>query len=63
MLLWPVRQLGRILTDMGRTQVSLSRIKDIDKPLEDMNEDGLTPMDRDIEFKMYTLSMRRAAPY
>jgi ATP-binding cassette subfamily B protein len=53
MLLWPVRQLGRILTDMGRTQVSLSRIKEIiDKPLEDMNEDGLTPpMDRDIEFK------------
>lgn len=53
MLLWPVRQLGRILTDMGRTQVSLSRIKEIiDKPLEDMNKDGLTPpMDRDIEFK------------
>ncbi|MGB3926578.1 MAG: ABC transporter ATP-binding protein [Caldicoprobacterales bacterium] len=53
MLLWPVRQLGRILTDMGRTQVSLSRIKEIiDAPLEDMNEDGLTPpMDRDIEFK------------
>ncbi len=53
MLLWPVRQLGRILTDMGKTQVSLGRIKEIiEKPLEDMNEDGLTPpIDRDIEFK------------
>ena len=53
MLLWPVRQLGRILTDMGKTQVSLGRIKEIiEKPLEDMNEDGLTPpINEDIEFK------------
>ncbi len=53
MLLWPVRQLGRILTDMGKTQVSLGRIREIiEKPLEDMNEDGLTPpLDQDIEFK------------
>ncbi|NLJ41540.1 MAG: ABC transporter ATP-binding protein [Clostridiales bacterium] len=53
MLLWPVRQLGRILTDMGKTHVSLGRIREIiEKPLEDMNEEGLKPpMDRDIEFK------------
>ena len=53
MLLWPVRQLGRILTDMGKAQVSLGRIREIiEKPMEDMNEDGLTPpMDQDIEFK------------
>lgn len=53
MLLWPVRQLGRILTDMGKTQVSLGRIKEIiEKPLEDMNEEGLrSPIDADIEFK------------
>ncbi|MFZ5352664.1 MAG: ABC transporter ATP-binding protein [Bacillota bacterium] len=29
MLLWPIRQMGRILTDMGKTTVSLKRIKDI----------------------------------
>ena len=64
MLLWPVRQLGRILTDMGRTQVSLSRIKEIiDKPLEDMNEDGLTPpMDRDIEFKNVYFEYEKGRP-
>ncbi|MBN1755325.1 ABC transporter ATP-binding protein [bacterium] len=29
MLLWPVRQMGRILTDMGKTIVSLGRIQEI----------------------------------
>ncbi|MBN2543125.1 ABC transporter ATP-binding protein [bacterium] len=36
MLLWPVRQMGRILTDMGKALVSLERIKEIldEKPEE-----------------------------
>lgn len=53
MLLWPVRQMGRILTDMGKTQVSLGRIEEIlEKPLENLNKDGLTPdLNQDIEFK------------
>lgn len=35
MLLWPVRQMGRILTDMGKASVSLHRIGEIlDEPLE-----------------------------
>jgi ATP-binding cassette subfamily B protein len=52
-LLWPVRQMGRILTDMGKTQVSLGRIQEIvEKPKEDMDEDGLKPdINADIEFK------------
>ena len=64
MLLWPVRQLGRILSDMGRTQVSLGRIKEIlEKPLEDMNEGGLTPpMDGDIEFKNVYFEYEKGKP-
>lgn len=52
-LLWPVRQMGRILTDMGKTQVSLGRIHEIiEIPREDMEEDGLKPdLNADIEFK------------
>ncbi len=52
-LLWPVRQMGRILTDMGKTQVSLDRIQEIiEIAKEDMEEDGLKPdLNADIEFK------------
>ena len=36
MLLWPIRQLGRVLTDMGKAMVSLGRIREIlDTPTED----------------------------
>lgn len=44
MLLWPVRQMGRILTDMGKALVSLERIQEIlNQEQEDFNENGLTP--------------------
>ena len=53
MLMWPVRQLGRIISEMSKAGVSLSRIKDIfDAPVETDSPDAITPpMDRDIEFK------------
>ena len=53
MLIWPVRQLGRILSEMSKTGVSLKRIKEIfDAPGETDAPDALSPpMDRDIEFK------------
>jgi ATP-binding cassette subfamily B protein len=53
MVMWPVRQLGRILSEMSKTGVSLKRIKEIlDTPGETDSEDALKPpMDRDIEFK------------
>jgi ATP-binding cassette subfamily B protein len=35
MLIWPVREMGRILTDMGKAQVALGRIEEI---LEQENE-------------------------
>jgi len=37
MLLWPVREMGRILTDLGRALVSLGRLREIlDTPVEEM---------------------------
>ena len=42
MLLWPVRQMGRILTDMGKMFVSLERIGEIlAEEREELNEEGL----------------------
>ena len=52
MLVWPVRQLGRVLSEMSKTGVSLGRIKEIfDAPGEtDAPDAARPPMDRDIEF-------------
>src|SRR6185369_15162905 len=37
MLVWPIRQLGRVLTDMGKAKVSWSRIREVlDKAVEDL---------------------------
>lgn len=44
MLIWPVRQMGRTLTDMGKAFVSLNRIEDIfDTPIEILNENHNKP--------------------
>lgn len=44
MLLWPVRQLGRILTDLGKMLVSLERIEEIlDNPKEEIKSNEMTP--------------------
>jgi ATP-binding cassette subfamily B protein len=53
MLIWPVRQLGRVLAEMSKMSVSLKRIKEIfDAPCETDAPDAVRPpMDRDIEFK------------
>jgi len=53
MLMWPVRQLGRIVNDMSRAGVSLGRIKEVlDVPVETDSPDATTPpINRDIEFK------------
>jgi len=64
MLLWPVRYMGRILTDMGKTQISLGRIQELfDKPREDMNENGLKPdLNGDIEFKNVYFEYEKGHP-
>ncbi len=53
MLLWPIRQMGRILTGMGKTVVSLERIGEIlAVPLETGEQEGLKPqIEGDIEFR------------
>ncbi len=58
MLLWPVRQMGRILTDMGKTLVSLGRIKEIlDTPAEDLRLNGKKPkISGTIEFEHVNFS-------
>ncbi|NLM39500.1 MAG: ABC transporter ATP-binding protein [Firmicutes bacterium] len=44
MLLWPVRQMGRILTDMGKALVAVERIQQIlDEPAEILEENHLKP--------------------
>ncbi|MBZ4663609.1 MAG: transporter [Caloramator sp.] len=59
MLLWPIRQLGRILSDMGKSFVAIGRINEILKePVEDSNT-GLTPnIEGNIEFKNLYFSYR-----
>ncbi|MCH5279608.1 MAG: ABC transporter ATP-binding protein [Christensenellaceae bacterium] len=53
MLVWPVRQLGRILADLGKASVSLGRIDEIlQEPLESEPGSALTPeIKGDVEFK------------
>ncbi|QTL97355.1 ATP-binding cassette domain-containing protein [Iocasia frigidifontis] len=44
MLLWPVRQLGRILTDLGKMQVAINRVQEIlDQAVEYTENAGLKP--------------------
>ncbi|NLA86604.1 MAG: ABC transporter ATP-binding protein [Clostridiales bacterium] len=55
---WPIRQLGRILSEMSKTGVSLKRIKEIlDAPIEEEESGALKPpLDRDIAFKNVSFS-------
>lgn len=44
MLIWPVRQMGRTLTDMGKAFVSLKRIEEIfEEPIELLDENNNKP--------------------
>ncbi|GFN36884.1 ABC transporter ATP-binding protein [Tepidimicrobium xylanilyticum] len=44
MLLWPIRQMGRTLTDMGKAVVSVRRIEEIlNQPIEILEEKGEKP--------------------
>ena len=53
MLMWPVRQLGRVMSEMSKTSVSLKRIMEIfNAPAEtDAPDPVRPPMDSDIEFR------------
>ncbi len=44
-LLWPVRQMGRILADLGKTMVSLGRIREVlEKPIETVETTLVAPV-------------------
>ncbi|MCX7013542.1 MAG: ABC transporter ATP-binding protein [Candidatus Sumerlaeota bacterium] len=50
MLLWPVRQLGRMLTSFGQALVSLGRLQEIlGQPVEDAPAEPLAPPDEGIQ--------------
>jgi ATP-binding cassette subfamily B protein len=61
MILWPVRQMGRILTDMGKTFVSLERIQEIlDAPRESASGKRIKPeIKGEIEFKHVSFAYER----
>ncbi|MBQ0010089.1 MAG: ABC transporter ATP-binding protein [Ruminococcus sp.] len=52
MLIWPIRQLGRMLSEMSKAGVSIDRILYIVNSEEEKDKEGATtpPMDRDIVF-------------
>lgn len=58
MLLWPVRQLGRLLSDMGKAMVSLERIDEVLREKEEKDHDGAIAPDLqgDICFENVTFS-------
>ncbi len=66
-LLWPVRQMGRILTDMGKTFVSVGRIQEIlDEKIEDYtepnDENSIKKIYGDIEFKNVDFAYNKEIP-
>jgi len=64
MLLWPIRQMGRVLTDMGKAMVSVNRIQEI---LEEKREgfNGDIPAEKykgEIEFNNVTFEYEAGKP-
>mgnify|MGYP002409336065 CR=1 FL=1 len=64
MLLWPIRQMGRILTDMGKTLVSVGRIQEIlDVPPESQDPDcGKPSIAGDIVFRNVSFEYEEGHP-
>jgi ATP-binding cassette, subfamily B, bacterial len=51
MILWPIRQIGRILSDLGKMLVSIRRIREVfDWPMEDIHEGKHVKLSGDIVF-------------
>ncbi len=65
MLIWPVRQLGRILSDFGKTKVAYRRLKEIfDTPKEPDLIGGETPdINGDIIFKDFSFKFEDEDKY
>lgn len=64
MILWPVRQMGRVLVDMGKAFVAMERIQEIlDQEPESMNPQGIRQkLTGAIEFKGVSLEYESGSP-
>tara|TARA_Y100000589_G_scaffold37996_4_gene31786 strand:- start:1806 stop:3611 length:1806 start_codon:yes stop_codon:yes gene_type:complete len=65
MFIWPVRQMGRILSDLGRATVAFDRIREIlGVPVESMSEPiaHAEPVGSGIVFDGVTFSHRESSP-
>nr|MBC8386180.1 ABC transporter ATP-binding protein [Candidatus Cloacimonadota bacterium] len=65
MLLWPIRQMGRVLTDMGKALVSIGRIQEIlDEPIEEFGKDGdpTSPIEGEVEFQNVYFEYEKGKP-
>ena len=53
MISWPIRRLGRIISQMSKTSVSIDRLRYIMNSAEEEDEEGalIVPLNEDIEFK------------
>lgn len=61
-LVWPVRALGRILSEMSKAQVSFDRVNYIlDSMEEDMTEEGMIPDSLDIAYDHVTFGYEERA--
>ena len=64
MLVWPIRQMGRNLTDMGKAVISFERIQEIlDLPIENFSETGKCPeINGEISFDNVSFSYTENLP-
>ncbi len=64
MMIWPIRQMGRTLTDMGKATVSIKRIDEIlVEPIEILKVTGETPkINGNIEFNSVSFSYDDGIP-
>ena len=65
MLVWPIRQLGRVISDMSKAGVSIDRIRYIMNSQEERDhEHPLTvDMHQDIVFDHVSFRYKEEAPY
>ena len=63
MLVWPVRQLGRVISEMSKAGISIERLRYImnSQPETDPEDAAEPPMDRDITFDHVSFSYANAS--
>ena len=61
MLIWPVRSLGRVIAELSKAGISISRLREIMNAVPEQDRPGalMPPMDRDIAFEHVSFSYER----